>query len=239
MISLHSWFKGVTQQPCKCGSERCRGTLGKRSDAPFRKSESTPVVKSKKRGNGKGKWAKKIVTKITTTTAAISKSVLARTTSNSIKTAPKLKAANLQKSVLAQPKAKRKPPTQRRPATPSPAPSPVPSVSDSEDEGITSPDRQLLEIPPAPTPPPAIARNRPRITRTYKVNKTIAQAAASKPVTSTEALEAARESALADVLTVTNANAAGTASACTAASVAAATKRTARRLTIPGVPVLV
>ncbi|KAI5806885.1 hypothetical protein EDC01DRAFT_608759, partial [Geopyxis carbonaria] len=25
-----NWFKGVTQQSCKCGSEKCRGTLGKR-----------------------------------------------------------------------------------------------------------------------------------------------------------------------------------------------------------------
>ncbi|TGZ77997.1 hypothetical protein EX30DRAFT_351354 [Ascodesmis nigricans] len=224
-----NWFKGVTQQSCKCGSEKCRGTLGKRSDAPVKKPEPTPVSKGKKKkGNGKGKWAKKMMT-----TTPVTKSVLSRTTTNATKVPPKAKPANLPKSVIVQPKPKRKPPMQRRPPTPSPAPSPVPSVSDSEeDEDISSPDRQLLEIPPAPTPAPPL-KTRPRITRTYKVNKTIAQAEISKPVTSSELLQAARDAALADVLGGVSA---GSASATSLASKPA--KRTTRRLTIPGIPVL-
>lgn len=58
-----TWYKGVDQQSCKCGADVCRGTLGKRTDAPVTKKKTSPTVSKSKPGPGVYKKNSK-VTKI-------------------------------------------------------------------------------------------------------------------------------------------------------------------------------
>lgn len=240
----YSWFKGVTQQSCKCGSEKCRGTLGKRSDA----LQNKPSPPAPTKGKGKGKVAKGTYkTKKTSLTHTVTvkkakvaiKSIGGKLKALSGKGKAKVTKTTTMKvtkktaNILAKPKAKpktlRKAPIQRRPT---PAPSPVPTVSDSgEEDEIASPDRQLLASLSAPPPPPPSVR-RPRITRTYKVNKTYAQNEVGKAITSEENLEGAKGKVLEEVMN-TLATSADSIIA-TTKSTTLTTKRTTRRLTIPG-----
>ncbi|KAF8470213.1 hypothetical protein BDZ91DRAFT_40992 [Kalaharituber pfeilii] len=63
-----NWFSGVSQQVCRCGSAKCRGAMGKRTDGrkPVEEKEKSKVVKKKKINRmqssitvGTGKSAKK------------------------------------------------------------------------------------------------------------------------------------------------------------------------------------
>lgn len=53
-VTIRSWFSGVSQQICRCGSSRCRGAMGKRTDgrkAPVGSQPKPPQSKQRKRIN--------------------------------------------------------------------------------------------------------------------------------------------------------------------------------------------
>lgn len=53
-LTFRSWFSGVSQQICRCGSSKCRGAMGKRTDgrkAPVETQPKPPQAKQKKRIN--------------------------------------------------------------------------------------------------------------------------------------------------------------------------------------------
>ena len=217
-----SWFKGVTQQSCKCGSEKCRGTLGKRTDGTKKaKTTTTKGTKTAKLTKPSKvtktlKKVQKLTKKVTEQIVmAVTKKAPPPTTTTTTTTAKPERARRLervQKSVIMEPaKPKRRPPTRRRPATPPPKePTPeletLPSTSDDDDES----DLSGSELPtprvyprrmmsPKADPPERTKlhslRTRARVMRTYKTNKTIA-----KSITSEAAVAAAREMALGDAL---------------------------------------
>ena len=54
ILTFRSWFSGVSQQICRCGSSKCRGAMGKRTDgrkAPVETQLKPPQAKQKKRIN--------------------------------------------------------------------------------------------------------------------------------------------------------------------------------------------
>jgi len=171
-----SWFKGVTQTKCKCGSEKCRGVLGKRSD----RKGTTPPKKLKLKAKAVKKYKK------------YKKSTVER----------------IQKSVIIGPvKPKRKPPRERRPPSPPPpsksaTPELEPLAQTSDDDSGLSDIEMATPVPKVPSPKHILKSLRPRnrVMKTYKGNKTIAKSSVLKPVTSKNAVLAARNSALELVL---------------------------------------
>lgn len=176
-----TWFKGVTQIQCKCGTKKCRGVLGKRSDrkTPPKKDteeEAKPSKKGRKKGPAKRTYKKRTV------------------------------AERIQQSVIINPvKKERKPPFPRRPPTPPPiATTPeletLPQTSD--DDSVLSDIEDVLITKAETTPKPLTktTRTRSRPLRTYKVNKTIAKSSVPKSITSKSAVEAAKADALEEAL---------------------------------------
>ncbi|KAI5812835.1 hypothetical protein BZA77DRAFT_133501 [Pyronema omphalodes] len=186
-----TWFKGVTQTKCRCGSEACRGVLGKRSDNKRLSLLKAPTPPKKQAKQTKRKYKKRVQ-----------------------------KTTVVQKSIIISPaKPKRAPPKQRRPPTPPPkktkssSPPATPELeplSDSSDDESELSDIDFntsASVIVAPDSTPASAkptnkalRPRTRVMKTYKVNKTIAKSSVAKTATSKGAVQAARLSVLEQVL---------------------------------------
>ncbi|KAH0607436.1 uncharacterized protein H6S33_002470 [Morchella sextelata] len=197
-----NWFTGVSQQACHCGAENCRGALGKRADGLQKKPE--PPAKGK---NGKGK--KKGINGKGGIVAEVKKPTRGR---------PKKVVAHVQKSVIITPKRKY---TKRKVvAAPVISPSPAPEDDDSLDSSLDSDDDSdhPTEASPATLKKSSLSeaarrrRNynkagRPRVTKTYKVNKTIRGGKGKiihKSVTSKKAVSALKKKAFETVLTTTS-----------------------------------
>lgn len=192
-----NWFKGVTQQSCKCGAETCRGTLGKRTDAPRVRAKPLLTPKSSKSKSKSKSSAKR--TAPHTAPPATGKG--RGKNGESIRYKSK-GAAGVQRNIILPAKPPRKPPTQRRLPTPPPAPR-EPSTSEEPE----SPPPRIIDATPISSPPkpptPVVRkmRDRPRVTRTYKVGKTIAPTAAvvGRSAVSMEKLKGAFENAVGGV----------------------------------------
>ncbi|KAF8538430.1 hypothetical protein BDD12DRAFT_885208 [Trichophaea hybrida] len=172
-----TWFKGVTQTKCKCGSEKCRGVLGKRSD---RKGTTPPKkLKLKVKAVKKYKKYKKAII------GRIQKSVII----GPVK--PKRK-----------PPRERRPPSLPPPSK-SATPELEPLAQTSDDDSGLSDIEISTPVPKVPSPKPLLKSLRPRVRapmKTYKINKTIAQSSVLKSVTSKSAVVAARTLALEQAL---------------------------------------
>ncbi|KAF8244652.1 hypothetical protein K440DRAFT_609087 [Wilcoxina mikolae CBS 423.85] len=172
-----TWFKGVTQTKCKCGSEKCRGVLGKRSD----RKGTTPPKKLKLKAKAVKmykKYKKAVVERI-------QKSVII----GPVK--PKRK-----------PPRERRPPSPPPPSK-SATPELEPLAQTSDDDSGLSDIEMPTPVPKVPSPKPLLKSLRPRVRppmKTYKINKTIAQSSVLKSVTSKNAVVAARTSALEQAL---------------------------------------
>lgn len=200
-----NWFTGVSQQACHCGAENCRGALGKRADGLQKKPEppaKSKGVKGKKKGtNGKGGFV-----------AEAKKPTRGR---------PKKSVAQAQKSVIITPKRKY---TKRKvvAAAPVVSPSPTPEDDDSLDSLDSSDDSDHpTEASPATLKKSSLSEaarrrrsydkaGRPRVTKTYKVGKTIRggkRKIIPKSVTSKRAVSAIKKKTFDSVLTTTSSTA--------------------------------
>ena len=124
----------------------------------------------------------------------------------------KIKTERVQKSaIISSAKPKRKPPTQRRPLSPkastkeesgTPELEPLAQSSDDEDESefseITTPPSKIDSSPNKPVL--KSSRNKNRVLKTYKVNKTIQHSSIAKSITSESAVSAARAMAFEEAL---------------------------------------
>jgi [histone H3]-lysine4 N-trimethyltransferase ASH1L len=179
-----NWFSGVSQQTCHCGADNCRGALGKKADG-FQKKTSPPAAKG--RGRASANIKAKSVAKTSSRLAISRKKQEVKV--KAVRRGVKRPAARVQKSVIISPKRR----TRRKPRSPVPPPVEESSSSDDEDEDEKSDDEEEDEEEMAPPKPVATVskaksssklsefarqriRNRggrPRVTKTYKVNKTI------------------------------------------------------------------